>query len=57
MTLGHELKALDSMNSLELWMTCSTLGHDLKALDAKNSSKLLIICTTEDLLSLDHLML
>ena len=57
MTLGHELKALDSMNSSDLWMTCSTLGHDLKALDAKNSSKLLIICTTEDLLSLDLLML
>ena len=57
MTLGHELKALDSMNSSELWMTSSTLGHDLKALDAKNNSKLLIICTIEDLLSLDLLML
>ena len=57
MTLGRELKALDSMNNSELWMACSTLGHDLKALDAMNNSKLLIMCMTGGLMSLDLLML
>ena len=57
MTLGYELKALDAMNRLELWMTCSTLGDDLKALDVVNNSKLLIICTTRDLVSSNLLIL
>ena len=57
MTLGRELKALDSMNNSELWMACSTLGHDLKVLDAMNNSKLLIMCMTGGLMSLDLLML
>ena len=34
MTLAHELKALDSMNSSRLIMTWKTLGRELKALDA-----------------------
>ena len=53
MTLGHELKALDAMNNLDLWMTCSTLGHELRALDAMNNLELLIICTTRDPMSSD----
>ena len=46
MTLGGELKALDVMNNLKLWMTCSTMGQDLRTLDIMNNSELLIICTT-----------
>ena len=57
MTLGHKVKALNAMNSSELWMTCSTLGCDLWALDAMNNSKMLIICTTRDPMSLNLLML
>ena len=57
MTLDNELKALDAMNSSELWMTCSTLGHDLRALDAMNSLELLIICMTRDPVSSNPLML
>ena len=56
MTLCHELKALDAMNSSELWMTCSTLGHDLRALDAMNNLELLIIYMTWDPVSLNLLM-
>ena len=36
MIIGHEVKALDTMNNLKLWMTGSTLSHELKALDALN---------------------
>ena len=57
MTLGRELKVLDAMNNLELWMTCSTLDYDLRPLDAINSAKLLIICMTQDPMSLDRLIL
>ena len=57
MTLGHELKALDTRKKSELWMTCSTLGYDLRALDAMNNSKIWIICTTRDPVSLDLLIL
>ena len=32
MTLGHELRALDAMNKLRLWMICATLSHKLRAL-------------------------
>ena len=32
-----ELRPLDSMNSLGLWMTWTTLGHEHKALDAFNN--------------------
>ena len=56
-TLGRELKALDAMNNLDLWMTCSTLGHDFRPLDAMNSLELLIICTTQDPMILDLLIL
>ena len=34
---GHELRALDAMNNLGLWMTRMTSGCELKALDATNS--------------------
>ena len=55
MTLSHELRALDAMNSStlgltrktsdamknsNLWMTSATLGLELKALDAMNNSNL-----------------
>ena len=43
MTLGHELRGLDAMNSFGLYMTCTILSRDPKALDAMNSSKLRII--------------
>ena len=39
MTLGHELKALDAMNNLDLWLTRMTLGRELKAPDAMNCSR------------------
>ena len=38
-TLGHELRALDAMDNLGLWMTPYNLGHKLKALDATNNSR------------------
>ena len=44
MTQGHELGALDVMNS-GLWMTRTIPGHELKPLDAINNSKVWIICT------------
>ena len=40
MTLGLELKALDAMNNLELWLRGITPGHEFRALDAMNSSGL-----------------
>ena len=40
MTLAHELRPLDTMNNLVLWLTWKTLGHELKALEALNSSRL-----------------
>ena len=54
--LGRELRALDTMNNLERWMTSSTLGHDLKTLDAMNNLELLIISMTRDSVSSDLLM-
>ena len=39
MTLGYELKALDAMNNLDLWLTRMTLGRELKAPDAMNCSR------------------
>ena len=36
MTPGHELKALDAINSSGLWKTCGTLGRELRDLDAMN---------------------
>ena len=39
MTLGHQLKAIDGMNSLRLWKTRATLGRKLRPLDAMNISK------------------
>ena len=40
MTPSSELRALDAMNSLGLWLTRTTLGHGLNALDAMNNSRL-----------------
>ena len=57
MTLGRELKALDAINNLGLWMTCFILGRDLRALDVMNNLELLIICMTQDPVSLYLLML
>ena len=36
MTLGRELRALDAMNNLGLWMTWTTSSYELKALDVMN---------------------
>ena len=40
MTPGYELRALDVMNNLGLWMTYTTLGYELKALDVMNNLEL-----------------
>ena len=37
MSLAHELRVLDAINSSGLSMTRDTLGHELKALDAMNN--------------------
>ena len=37
MTLGCELRDLDAMNSLGLWMIRKTLGGKLRVLDVMNS--------------------
>ena len=34
MTLGRELRSLDVMNNIGLWMTWATLGHEIKALNS-----------------------
>ena len=36
MTLGCELKALEAMNNLRLWLTLTTMGRELGAFDAIN---------------------
>ena len=41
--MGHELRALNAINSLGLWITLATLGCELWALDAMNSSGLWLI--------------
>ena len=42
-----ELRALDSMNSLGMWMTWTTPGHEPKALDAMNNTVLWMIWMTQ----------
>ena len=37
MTRGRELKALDVMNNLGLWMAWLTLDRELKVLDVMNN--------------------
>ena len=37
MTSSRDLKALDAMNNLVLWITWMTLGYDHRALDAMNN--------------------
>ena len=43
MTLGLELRALDVMNNLELWLRGITLGHEIWALDSMNNLELWMI--------------
>ena len=38
--LGSELRALDAMNNLGLWLTRTTPGHELNALNTMNNSRL-----------------
>ena len=38
--VGNELRALDAMNNLGLWLAKTTLGRELNALNAMNSSRL-----------------
>ena len=33
MTLSHELRALDAMNSIGLWKICATPTREFKAMD------------------------
>ena len=40
---SFELRPLDAMNSLLVWMIQMTLCYELKSLDAMNKSKLWII--------------
>ena len=40
MILGRELKDMDDLNNLELWMIWTILDHELKALDVMNNSGL-----------------
>ena len=42
MTPGSELKVLDAMNNLGLWLTRTTLDRELNALHAMNRSRLLV---------------
>ena len=37
---SHELRALDAMNNLGLWMKRATMGHELRALNVMSSSRL-----------------
>ena len=43
MTSGHELKDLDAMNGLGLWMTWTNSSCELKALDAMNNFGLRVV--------------
>ena len=38
-TPGRELKALDAMNNLNLWLTRMTLGYELRVPDDMNDSR------------------
>ena len=40
MTPVCELRTLDVINSLGLWITLATLGRELKALDAMSNTRL-----------------
>ena len=35
--MGHELRTIDTMNYLRLWLTWTNLGGELKALVAVNN--------------------
>ena len=48
MTLDHELKALNAMNSLRLWMTWATPGHKLNDVNAMTNPGLWMIEMTRD---------
>ena len=40
MPLGYDLKALNVINNLGLWMASKTPSHELRALDAITRSRL-----------------
>ena len=46
MSLSRELRALDTMKNLRLWMTCVILCHELRVLDFMISLGLSMILTT-----------
>ena len=46
MTLVHEIRPLDYMNSSGSWLTRKTPGYELKALDAMHSLRLSMIRKT-----------
>ena len=37
MTLGHELRSLDGMNSSRVWLTSKNTGRELRALDVMSN--------------------
>ena len=43
---SRELRHLDAMNNLEMWIIWTILGRELKALDSMNSSRLLMTSST-----------
>ena len=43
MTSGYEIRSLNAMNNIGLWMICTSLGRDLKDLDAMKSLGLWMI--------------
>ena len=49
---SHELRPLDAMNNLGLWVIWKILSCKEKALNAMNKSKLWIIWMIHDLVSL-----
>ena len=47
MTLVHEIKPLDSLNSLRLWLIRKTPSCELRALDAMHSLRLSVTRKTQ----------
>ena len=39
-TLGYELKALNAMNNIRLWLKLMNLGYELRAIDAINNLRM-----------------
>ena len=40
MTMVHDLRDLDAMNNLGVWLKGTILGYELRALDSMNNSRL-----------------